>query len=86
MSDKELDQTSKVGRAANISNAPLIPPQALEGVRTRRIIAVCLDLLIVSTLSAAIFLSLLILSFGMSDIPVDSVFMYKRKPALPAST
>ncbi len=74
MSDKELDQNSKVGSAPNISKTPLIPPQALEGVRTRRIIAVCLDLLIVSTLSAAVFISLLILSFGMSALLLPPLF------------
>lgn len=74
MSDKELDQHSKVGRTPNASTAPLIPSQALEGVRTRRIIAVCLDLLLVSTLSAAVFLSLLILSFGMSALLLPPLF------------
>lgn len=78
MSNKELDQYSKVGRTPNASTAPLIPPQALEGVRTRRIIAVCLDLLLVSTLSAAVFLSLLILSFGMSALLLPLCFPLLR--------
>lgn len=74
MSDEELGQNSKVGHTPNIPTAPLISPQALEGVRTRRIIAVCLDLLLVSTISAVVFLSLLILSFGMSALLLPPLF------------
>jgi uncharacterized RDD family membrane protein YckC len=74
MSDEELGQNSKVGRIPAISTAPLIPPQALEGVRTRRIIAVCLDHLLVSTISAVVFLCLLILSFGMSALLLPPLF------------
>jgi uncharacterized RDD family membrane protein YckC len=48
--------------------APLIPAAALEGVRMRRVAAVGLDLLLVSLMSAAIFIGLFVLSFGMSAI------------------
>ena len=51
-----------------------IPRAALEGVRTRRIIAVCLDFLIVSTLSVVIFFGLLFLSFGMTAILLPPIF------------
>ena len=54
--------------------APYIPPAALDSVRTRRIMAVCLDLVLVSTLSAAIFIALLVLSFGMSAILLPPLF------------
>ncbi len=54
--------------------APRIPRAALESVRTRRIIAVCLDFLIVSLLSALIFTGLLFLSFGMSAILLPPIF------------
>jgi len=53
---------------------PYIPPQALEGVRTRRIIAVGLDLIIVSGLSAALFVALFILSAGMSVFLLPPLF------------
>ena len=39
---------------------------ALEGVRTRRIVAVAVDFLIVASLSTAVFIGLFVLSFGMS--------------------
>ena len=49
--------------------APPTPPQAaLEGVRTRRIIAVAIDFLIVGSLATAFFIGLFVLSFGMSFI------------------
>jgi len=54
--------------------APYIPPQALEGVRSRRIMAVGLDLVFVSILSAAVFFALFILSFGMSAILLPPLF------------
>ena len=41
---------------------------ALEGVRMRRVAAVGLDLFLVSLMSAAIFIGLFVLSFGMSAI------------------
>lgn len=54
--------------------APYIPPQALEGVRTRRVLAVALDLFLVAGLSAALFVGLLVLSFGMSAFVLPPLF------------
>lgn len=54
--------------------APYVPPAALEGVRTRRIAAVCLDLVLVSLLSVALWLGLAILSFGMTIILLPPIF------------
>lgn len=48
--------------------APFIPAAALEGVRFRRLVAVSLDLFLVSLMSGAIFVGLFVLSFGMSAI------------------
>ena len=53
---------------------PRIPRAALDGVRTRRIIAVSLDFILVSTLSAVIFFGLLFLSFGMTAILLPPIF------------
>lgn len=39
---------------------------SLEGVRTRRIMAVAVDFLVVASLSTALFIGLIVLSFGMS--------------------
>jgi uncharacterized RDD family membrane protein YckC len=68
--DNEPNMPTRPARPA----APYIPPAALESVRTRRIMAVCLDLVLVSTLSAAIFIALLVLSFGMSAIILPPLF------------
>ncbi len=54
--------------------APYIPPQALEGVRSRRIMAVMLDLILVSGMSAALFVALLILSAGLSAFILPPLF------------
>ncbi|MGA8170004.1 MAG: RDD family protein [Methylocystis sp.] len=53
---------------------PRIPRAALDGVRTRRVLAVCLDFVIVCTLSALIFTGLLFLSFGMTAILLPPIF------------
>lgn len=58
--------------------APKIPRAALDGVRTRRIMAVSLDFLIVSFLSALIFMALLFLSFGMTAIFCRRSFRWWR--------
>ena len=54
--------------------APYIPPQALEGVRTRRIMAVALDLILITGMSAALFVALFILSAGMSAFFLPPLF------------
>jgi uncharacterized RDD family membrane protein YckC len=56
------------------SGAPYIPPQALAGVRTRRVFAVLLDLLLVTTISAALFVGLFVLSFGISAFVLPPLF------------
>lgn len=55
-------------------SAPYIPPEALDGVRTRRVMAVGLDLIIVSGASVALFMALFVLSFGMSAIMLPPLF------------
>lgn len=56
------------------NRAPYIPPEALAGVRTRRIFAVMLDLILVSMISTALFFGLFILSFGMSAFILPPLF------------
>lgn len=51
-----------------------LPPAALAGVRTRRILALGLDFIIVSILSFVIWLSLLILTLGLSLFFVPPLF------------
>ncbi|HEY1942040.1 MAG TPA: RDD family protein [Roseiarcus sp.] len=51
---------------ANFSTAASVRTDALEGVRTRRILALVIDLFLVSILAGALWLALLILTFGLS--------------------
>lgn len=51
-----------------------LPREALEGVRTRRILALCLDLVLVSIFSIAIFVSLAIATFGLSAVILPPLF------------
>jgi uncharacterized RDD family membrane protein YckC len=53
---------------------PLVPRATLEGVRTRRMMALFLDLILVSILSAALWFALFILSFGLSAILLPPFF------------
>ncbi len=54
--------------------APLIPRAALDGVRTRRVFAVGLDLVLVTFLSLMIWVGLFVLSFGMSAFVLPPLF------------
>lgn len=51
-----------------------LPAGALDGVRSRRIVAVALDLVIVSILSVTIWLTLLIVTFGLSLLLLPPLF------------
>jgi len=54
--------------------AAAIPRAALEGVRSRRLMAVCFDFVAVAILSAIVFVGLLFLSFGMSAFILPPLF------------
>ncbi len=54
--------------------APRIPRAALEGVRSRRVMAVCLDFILVSILSTVIFVALVFLSFGATLFFLPPIF------------
>ncbi|MGO9135203.1 MAG: RDD family protein [Methylovirgula sp.] len=51
-----------------------LPSAALSGVRTRRIMALCLDFLIVSCLAFGIWLVLLVLTLGLSLFVLPPLF------------
>jgi uncharacterized RDD family membrane protein YckC len=53
---------------------PLVPREALDGVRTRRIVAVFLDLILVTFLSAFLWFALLVLTFGVSAFLLPPFF------------
>ena len=50
----------------HVLSAPALRADAFSGVRTRRILALALDLILVSLLAALIWIALLILTLGLS--------------------
>jgi uncharacterized RDD family membrane protein YckC len=53
-----------------------LPPEALEGVRTRRVLALCLDLVLVTAMSVALWLALLVLTVGLSALILPPLFPF----------
>ena len=53
-----------------------LPAVALHGVRSRRIVAICLDLVVVSLLSIALWTALLVLTFGLSLLILPPLFPF----------
>lgn len=51
-----------------------LPAGALRSVRSRRILAVCLDLVAVSIMSFGLWFALLVLTFGLSLLILPSLF------------
>ncbi|WOJ88987.1 RDD family protein [Methylocapsa polymorpha] len=51
-----------------------LPPEALAGVRTRRVFALILDLVLVSILSFALWVVLAVLTFGLSLLLLPPLF------------
>ena len=61
--------TTPTGRAG-------LPTGALNGVRSRRIAAVCLDLVLVGMLSFALWIALLVMTFGLSLFILPPLFPF----------
>ena len=59
---------------ANIVSGPSLRADSFDGVRTRRAIAICLDLILVSIVAFAIWFVLLILTFGLSLVLLPPIF------------
>ena len=53
---------------------PRLPAPALASVRSRRILALCLDLIILSVLSFTLWLALAVLTFGVSLLILPPLF------------
>lgn len=53
-----------------------LPVGALRGVRTRRTIAVCLDLIAVSFVSLVLWIALMVLTFGLSLVVLPPLFPF----------
>jgi len=58
----------------NVLTAPTLRADAFSGVRTRRILALALDLVLVSVLAALLWLALLILTLGLSLILLPPLY------------
>jgi uncharacterized RDD family membrane protein YckC len=55
---------------------PVLPREALAGVRTRRILALCIDLIIVSILVAILYVALFVATFGLSVFILPPLFPF----------
>jgi uncharacterized RDD family membrane protein YckC len=53
-----------------------LPPAALAGVRTRRVIAVCLDFILVSILAFILWFGLAILTLGLTLVLLPPIFPF----------
>jgi uncharacterized RDD family membrane protein YckC len=56
------------------SAGPILRSDSFDGVRTRRMIAICLDLVVVTILAVLIWFALLILTFGLSLFFLPPIF------------
>lgn len=70
-----MSNTTGLNTSQQTGYAPALPPQALAGVRTRRMIAVLLDLILVSLIAAAIFLVLMVATLGLSLILLPPIIL-----------
>ena len=59
---------------AHFASAATLSANPLAGVRTRRIFALALDLILVTFLAAAIWIALLVLTFGLSLFLLPPLF------------
>ena len=59
---------------AHIASATVLSGNPLAGVRTRRIVALALDLVLVSILATVIWIALLILTLGLSLLLLPPLF------------
>lgn len=59
---------------ANIVSGPTLRADSFNGVRTRRAIAICLDLIAVSIVAVLVWFALLILTFGLSLLLLPPIF------------
>jgi len=53
-----------------------LPREVLDGVRTRRVFAFCLDFIVVTILSMALWLGLLVLTVGLSALLLPPLFPF----------
>jgi len=74
-----MSQTDQIyGRSASqpMFSSVWLPPEALASVRTRRLLALGLDFIVVSLLSFALWLVLLVLTLGLSLVLLPPLFPF----------
>ncbi|HLH50822.1 MAG TPA: RDD family protein [Roseiarcus sp.] len=59
---------------AGLVSGPMLRADSFDGVRRRRAIAICLDLVLVSIIAALIWCALAILTFGLSIVLLPPIF------------
>jgi len=60
--------------AGAVGSGPALRADSFVGVRTRRIIAICLDLVLVSIFASVLWAALLILTFGLFLLLLPPIF------------
>lgn len=72
-----MSQTDQFQTASQpIFHSLALPPEALAGVRTRRILAVGVDFLVVSVIAFVLWLVLLVLTLGLSLVVLPPLFPF----------
>jgi uncharacterized RDD family membrane protein YckC len=71
-----FDTTTPWSQPYRPADRTLLPAGALAGVRTRRVLAVCLDLVAVSILSFGLWIALLVLTLGLSLVLLPPLFPF----------
>jgi uncharacterized RDD family membrane protein YckC len=61
---------------ASVVSGPMLRADSFDGVRTRRAIAICLDLVAVSIIAVVLWFGLLILTFGLSLVLLPPIFPF----------
>jgi uncharacterized RDD family membrane protein YckC len=59
---------------AHIVSGPTLRAESFDGVRRRRAIALCLDVVLVSIIAALIWCALAVLTFGLSIVLLPPIF------------
>ena len=70
-----MSNTTGFNTSQQTGYVPALPPQALASVRTRRMIAVLLDLILVALISSVIFLVLMVATLGLSLILLPPIIL-----------
>ncbi|HLW92832.1 MAG TPA: RDD family protein [Roseiarcus sp.] len=65
---------SNFAQVGALAPRPALQADSFVGVRTRRVIAICLDLIVVSVVATLLWLALLILTFGLSLLFLPPIF------------